>query len=206
MINRIVRRLALILALLLAIPAAALAGQPTDIVKSTVDEVLRLLSDPGLKSPDKKKQRRQMIKRAIDRHFDYDEMSKRSLGASWRNLTPAQRSEFVGLFADLLEASYAEKIERFSDEKVNYTGEILDGADYAEVRTTIIRKNDRIPMDYRLYKAEGSWKVYDVVIEGVSLVSNYRSQFSRIIREGSYGELVRRLRTKVNELQQLEKM
>jgi len=206
MINRIVHRLALILALLLAIPAAALAGQPTDIVKSTVDEVLRLLSDPGLKSPDKKKQRRQMIKRAIDRHFDYDEMSKRSLGASWRNLTPAQRSEFVGLFADLLEASYAEKIERFSDEKVNYTGEILDGADYAEVRTTIIRKNDRIPMDYRLYKAEGSWKVYDVVIEGVSLVSNYRSQFSRIIREGSYGELVRRLRTKVNELQQLEKM
>lgn len=205
MINRVVRRLALILAFLLTMPAAALAGQPTDIVKGTVDEVIRLLSDPGLKSPNMKKQRRQMIKQAIDRHFDYDEMARRSLGTSWRNLTPGQRSEFVRLFADLLEASYAEKIERFSDEKVNYTGEILE-ADYAEVRTAIIRKNDRIPMDYRLHQAEGSWKIYDVVIEGVSLVSNYRSQFSRIIREGSYGELVRRLRTKVNELHQLEKL
>jgi phospholipid transport system substrate-binding protein len=195
-----------ILTFIFAIAASALAGPPTDVVKSTVDEVLRIVSDPALKGPENKKQRRQKAKRVIDRHFDYEEMARRSLGATWKNLSPAQRSEFVRLFGDLLEASYADKVERYTNEKVDYTREILDGTDHAEVRTVVLRKNDRIPMDYRLYKAGGNWMVYDVVIEGVSMVSNYRSQFSRIVRESSYGELVRRLRTKVNEMEHLDKI
>jgi len=106
----------------------------------------------------------------------------------------------VQLFAQLLEASYSDKIEKYAQRvKIDYTGEILDG-DYAEVRTVVVRTNDRIPLNYRLMQENGGWKVYDVVIEGVSLVGNYRSQFSRIIHESSYAELVRRLKTKVSEL------
>jgi len=206
MVHRILVVYLTALTFIFTISTAALAGQPTDIVKGTVDEVLRIVSDPALKGPDKKKQRRQMAKRVIDRHFDYEEMAKRSLGATWRNLSPAQRSEFVRLFGELLEASYADKVERYTSEKVQYLKEILDGADHAEVRTVIVRKNDRFPMDYRLHNAGGAWMVYDVVIEGVSLVSNYRSQFSRIVRESSYGELLRRLRTKVDEMEHLDKI
>jgi phospholipid transport system substrate-binding protein len=206
MVHRILLGYITVLTFVFPLSTAALAGQPTDIVKGTVDEVLRIVSDPALKGPEKKKQRRQMAKRVIDRHFDYEEMAKRSLGATWRNLSPAQHSEFVKLFGELLEASYADKVERYTSEKVQYLKEIQDGPDYAEVRTVIIRKNDRFPMDYRLYKAQGTWRVYDVVIEGVSLVSNYRSQFSRIVRESSYSELVRRLRVKVNELEHLDEI
>lgn len=206
MIGFFARGLALALTLSLVWGAtAAVAGPPTDVVKSTIEEVLRILSDPALKSPAQKKHRRQLIKQAVDRHFDYEEMAKRSLGQPWRSLSRAQQSEFVQLFGELLEASYADKIERYTTEKVSYTSESLD-EDYAEVKTLILRANDRIPMDYRLYKTDSNWKVYDVVIEGVSLVSNYRSQFNTIIRQSSYGELVQRLRTKVHELQQLEKM
>ncbi len=206
MIQPMFRTLALLLTLNLSLAAgAAWAGTPTDIVKGTVDEIIRLLNDPALKSPAQRQSRRQLMKRAIDRHFDYEEMARRSLGANWKNLSPAQRSEFVRLFGELLETSYGDKIERYTNEKVNYTSENLEG-DYAEVRSVVLRKNDRIPMDYRLYKSDRGWMVYDVVIEGVSLVSNYRSQFTRIIGESSYGELVRRLRNKVGELHQTDEM
>jgi phospholipid transport system substrate-binding protein len=204
MLSRRVRSIALILTFILALaPGTAMAGEPTDIVKSTIDNVLRLLSDPALKS--QKKHRRQMIKRTIDRHFDYEEMAKRSLGQPWRSLSRAQQVEFVQLFGELLEASYSDKVERYTNEKVDYISERQDDG-YAEVRTVVLRANDRIPMDYRLFKTGSRWMVYDVVIEGVSLVSNYRSQFGQIIRQSSYGDLVQRLRTKVNELQSLQKM
>jgi phospholipid transport system substrate-binding protein len=181
----------------------ALAGPPTDAVKGTVDEVLRLLSDPAVKTPAQKKQNRRIIKQVVDRRFDYDEMAKRSL-PNWGKLSAAQRQEFVRLFAELLETSYAEKIMRYSGEKVNYLGESLDG-DNAEVRTALMRRNDRMPINYRLHN-KSQWMVYDVVIEGVSLVNNYRSQFSRIIGESNYNELVKRLKAKVEEQRKLEGM
>jgi phospholipid transport system substrate-binding protein len=190
--------------LALAVPAAV-AGPPTEVVKGVIEEVIRLLSDPALKTPAQKSHRRQLIKNVIDRRFDHEEMARRCLGASWRNLNPGQQAEFVRLFGELLEASYAEKVERFSNEKVNYTSEELEG-DYAEVRTMLYRKNDKIPINYRLMRKSQDWMIYDVVIEGVSLVSNYRSQFGRVISESSYGELVRRLRAKINELQTTEKL
>jgi phospholipid transport system substrate-binding protein len=127
-------------------------------------------------------------------------MAKRSLGPTWGSLSAGQRQEFVQLFSQLLEASYSDKIEKFAQHvKIDYPGEILSG-DTVEVRTVVVKANDRIPLNYRLLNQGGTWKVYDVVIEGVSLVSNYRTQFSRIIHESSYAELVKRLKTKVSEL------
>lgn len=196
--------LIMIVNLTLAVPGAW-AGPPTDVVKNTIEEVIRLLRDPALKSPSQKRHRRQLMKKAVDRNFDYTEMAKRSLGSFWRTLSPGQQKDFVRLFADLLQTSYADKVEHYSDEKVDYQRETIDG-DHAEVRTVLLRKNDRIPMNYSLLQEPGGWKVYDVVIEGVSLVNNYRSQFSRVIRESSYAELVKRLRTKVSELQKMEKL
>ncbi len=206
MLSCVVRTLALILTLNLTLAVApAMAGRPTEVVKATIDEVTRLLTDPALKSPARRTQRRHMVKSVIDRHFDYEEMAKRCLGASWRSLNAGQRAEFVRLFGELLEASYYDKIERYTDEKISYTAENLD-EDFAEVRTVIVRRNDRIPMDYRLLNKSSDWMVYDVVIEGVSLVSNYRSQFGRVVSESGYPELVRRLRVKVDELKKLERM
>ena len=176
--------------------AGAGAGPPTEIAKQVIEKALEALNDPSSKG----EERRQKVKSIVDPYFDYQEMAKRSLGPTWGKLSAGQRHEFVQLFAQLLEASYSDKIEKYAQRvKIDYTGEILDG-EYAEVRTVVVRTNDRIPLNYRLMQENGGWKVYDVVIEGVSLVSNYRSQFSRIIHESSYAELVRRLKTKVSEL------
>ncbi len=198
----VIRALALLLTLNLAMAVSvAQAETPTEAIKSVVDEAIRILQDPALKAPALKKQRRDRIKQVVDRRFDYEEMARRSLGGSWRSLSPGQRQEFVRLFGELLEASYSDKIMNYQDEKIQYTQESREDGDYAEVRTVLLRKNDRIPMNYRLMRKSQGWMVYDVVIEGVSLVSNYRSQFGRVISESSYGELVRRLRAKIDELQ-----
>lgn len=176
------------------------AADPKQAVRGVIDGVLDILNNPAYKSPAQKSHRRRLIKQTVDRRFDYREMAKRCLGHTWRNLSRAQREDFVRLFAELLEASYSDKIEKYTgNERVEYTGEVVDG-DYAEIRTVVVRRNDRIPLTYRLLRESEGWHIYDVVIEGVSLVSNYRSQFRRIISESSYGELVRRLQKKVEEL------
>lgn len=198
----VIRVIVVLLTLNLAlVVSGARAESPTEAVKSVVDEVIRILQDPSLKAPALKKQRRDRVKQVVDSRFDYEEMAKRSLGASWRSLNAGQRQEFVRLFGELLEASYSNKVMNYQGEKIQYLREIPEDANYAEVRTTVLRKNDRIPMDYRLMRKDRGWMVYDVVIEGVSLVSNYRSQFSQVIRESSYNGLVRRLRVKIDELQ-----
>ena len=187
--------LSLTLQLLVGV-AGVWAGPPTEIARQVIEKALDILQNPSYHG----EARRQMVKRIVDPHFDYQEMAKRSLGPTWGTLNASQRQEFVQLFAQLLEASYSDKIEKYAQRvKIDYNGEILDG-DTAEVRTMVVRANDRIPLNYRLLNEGGTWKVYDVVIESVSLVSNYRSQFSRIIHESSYAELVRRLKTKVSEL------
>jgi phospholipid transport system substrate-binding protein len=176
--------------------AGAWAGPPTDIAKQVIERALNALNDPSSQG----EARRQKVKRIVDPYFDYQEMAKRSLGPTWGKISAGQRQEFVALFSQLLEASYSDKIEKYAQRvKIDYTGEILEG-EYAEVRTVVVKANDRIPLNYRLINEGGTWKVYDVIIEGVSLVSNYRSQFSKIIHESSYAELVKRLKTKVSEL------
>jgi phospholipid transport system substrate-binding protein len=176
--------------------SGAWAGQPTEVVKHVIEKALDIIQNPSYSG----EARRQMVKGIVDPHFDYREMAKLSLGPTWNSLSSGQQDEFVRLFAELLEASYSDKIERYAQRvKIDYTGEIPMG-NRAEVRTVVVKPNDRIPLNYRLMQEDGTWKVYDVVIEGVSLVSNYRSQFRRILHQSSYADLVRRLRTKVSEL------
>ena len=183
---------------LAAMAVPALAESPTEAVKGTVDQVIRILQSSAPKS-----QKRQSVKQTVDRRFDYEEMAKRTL-PNWNKLSSSQHREFVSLFAELLQASYADKLMKYSGEKVDYVGERVEG-DRAEVRTLLVRRNDRIPINYRLLN-KSRWVVYDVVIEGVSLVNNYRSQFTRVISQSSYADLVSRLRTKVDELQQMKDM
>lgn len=190
---------------LVALATGVWASQAMEQLQTTVNRVINILSDPQLKKPGQEHRRRQMLKDVINNRFDYEEMAKRSLSRHWRSLSAAQQAKFVRLFSELLERSYAGKIEAYSDEKVLYKSERVDG-DYAEIRTMVIRRNDRIPMDYRMIKKGGKWWVYDVVIEGVSLVSNYRNQFSRIIQQSSYQELVRRMQAKVKEQRAIEQL
>lgn len=183
----------------LSLTSLALAAEAMEVMKGTIDEVIRILKDPTLREPRKKEERRVLLDKAIIVRFDFAEMAKRSLAAHWRERTPAEQKEFAELFGKLLESSYIGKIEAYTDEKVVYTNEILDG-DFAEVKTKVVTKKVEIPIDYRLFKNGSDWKVYDVVIDGVSLVNNYRNQFNKVIRNSSYEELVKKMKAKEAEI------
>lgn len=176
------------------------AGTPTESVKSTVDEVIRILSDERLKQPAQLSHRRKLLEQVVGRRFDYEELSKRALGAQWKKLNDAERQEFVDLFRSLITDTYAGRIESYSGEQVYYLKERLTNG-YAEVQTKIVSPKVEASVDYRLLSKAGDWRVYDVVIEGVSLVRNYRGQFERILRESSYADLVDKLRKKSGEIQ-----
>lgn len=201
----LVTRYSLLITVLLAISYWLLsttnvyADTPTQQVKQTVDKVLDILKDKDLKRPERTNERRALIRKIVSERFDFEEMAKRSLALHWRSRTPQERKEFVPLYTDLLERSYIKKIESYTDEKILYVGEKIEG-EYSEVNTKIITKrNVEIPIDYKLFKKNGKWEVYDVIIEGVSLVNNYRTQFNKIIRTNSYEELVKRMKNKQEE-------
>ena len=197
------RHLALLVATLALTPVVAReagAGAPTDQLRSNVERVLKLVSDPVLKNPGKTKERRKEVRKVANDFFAFDETAKRSLGRHWQARTPAERQEFVQLFSDLLERSYLTKIELYGGEKIQYVGETIDG-EAATVKTKILTKQEsEIPVDYRMMKRGEKWAVYDVVIEGVSLISNYRTQFNKIIQTSSYQELVKKIKAKDSEL------
>jgi len=177
------------------------AGVPTDQLRGATDRVLKVIQDPELKQPGKGEARRQQIRAIADEVFDWEETGKRALARHWQGRSPKEQQEFTALFAHLVEQSYIGRIEQYSGERVVYAGETVDG-DQATVRTKLITKsNAEIPVDYRMQREGDRWRAYDVVIEGVSLVANYRSQFNRIIQQAGYGELVNKLRTKQEELQ-----
>jgi phospholipid transport system substrate-binding protein len=181
-------------------PAPVGAGVPTDQLKGAVERVLKTLDDPALKGDAKLNDRRVAVRKIANEIFDFSEIAKRSMARHWQPLSEAQRTEFVGLFADLLERSYISKIETYGGEKIQYVAERMDG-DYSVVSTKIVTKNGtEVPVDYRMIKRGDRWLVYDVSIEGVSLVSNYRTQFNKIIQTTSYNELVSKLRNKQDEL------
>ena len=170
----------------------------TEEVKKTVDEVVKIVSDKEMKKNDQK--RRQALKKSISKIFDYSEMAKRSLGKHWNPLSTAERKQFTELFASLLENSYAGKIESYNNERIVYLKETID-SDHAEVKSKVVTtKRDEFTLDYRMINQDGKWMVYDVVIEGVSLVSNYRTQFNKIIAADGYPVLVKKLQTKTDEL------
>ena len=180
--------------------APAAAGVPTDQLKGAVERVLKTLDDPALKGDARLGDRRVAVRKIANEIFDFSEIAKRSMARHWQPLSEAQRTEFVGLFADLLERSYISKIETYGGEKIQYTAERADG-EFATVSTRIITKNGtEVPVDYRMIKRADRWLVYDVSIEGVSLVSSYRTQFNKIIQTTSYNGLVSKLRNKQDEL------
>lgn len=179
--------------------AQAAASTATDAVRSTIDEVLRVLGDKQLKQPSRADERRLLLEKIVGGRFDYQEMSRRSLGAPWNQLSDKDKKEFVDLFRTLLTSTYADRVESYSGEGVQYLNERTE-KDYAEVRTKVLSGKTEIPMDYRLINKNNDWRVYDVVVDGVSLVSNYRGQFSKILRTSSYPELVDQLRKKSDKI------
>lgn len=179
--------------------AAVELADPTVVVKETIDEVMRLVMDEELKKPDELSRRRLLLEEAIGQHFSFSEMAKRSLAAHWKSRREEERKEFVRLFQALLSKTYAGKIENYSGEEIRYLKERRKDS-YAEVQTQIVSPKTEISLDYRLLLKDDIWWVYDVVVNGVSLVKNYRSQFTRIIHRSSYEDLVTTLREKSNEI------
>ena len=178
---------------------SAVAGGATDAMKSTIDEVLRIIQDKELKQPGRADERRQRLEQVVGDRFDYQEMSRRSLGAPWSTLSDKDKDEFVALFRTLLTNSYADKVESYSGEGVQYLNERTE-KDYAEVRTKVLTGKVEIPLDYRLLNKGADWRVYDVVVDGVSLVNNYRGQFSKILRTSTFADLVDQLRKKSDKI------
>jgi len=186
------RFIPLVAALVLGLAADAWAGPPTDQLRTYTDEVLKVLQNPALTLPE----RREAVKHLAENIFEVSETAKRALGQHWLKRTPAEREEFVKLFANLLEQTYIARIDEFGGEKLRYVSEQIDG-DRAIVRARITTKNGtEVPVESRLLQKETRWLIYDILVENLSLISNYRSQFDRVIRTTSYEELVKRLKTR----------
>ncbi len=178
---------------------AAWAGPPSDQLRVQIDNVLKVFADPELQKDGKAGARRVALSKIASDIFDFTEISKRSLGRHWQARTPAEQAEFVGLLTDLLERTYVSKIEGYTGEKVAFVGEAIDSG-VATVRTKIVTKQGtEIPVDYRMYQAGNRWLAYDVSVEGISLVGNYRTQFNAVIQKNSYQELVKTMRAKQAE-------
>ena len=183
-------------------PTMVVAGEPLDKIRQTVDSILDILTNEALKAPERAEERRAKLRQAVLQRFGFEEMARRSLGRHWRKVSREQRQEFVSLFSDLLERSYINKIEAYTGDKqqIRYTKEKIDKDGYAIVRSEIVNKRDlNMEIEYRLVKRQADWEVYDVVIEEVSLVSNYRTQFNKIILEESYEALVKKMKLKLEQ-------
>jgi phospholipid transport system substrate-binding protein len=177
----------------------AAAGLPTEHLKTEIDRVVKTLEDSSLKGDGKVAERRTRVRAVANDTFDWSETAKRALGRHWQSLTDPQRAEFVRLFGDLLERSYISKIEMYGGERIVFVGDTVEG-DQAVVRTKILTKQGaEVPIEYRMIQRADKWLVYDVVIESVSLISNYRTQFNRIIQASSYQELVKKMKNKQEE-------
>ena len=183
---------------LMAAPACFAGTDATSQLKSTIDKVIKIAQDESLKS--NKSDRRMAMQKAIDERFSYPQMVRRSLGKTWDSLPGQEKQNFIKLFKGLLENSYASKLESYSDEKINFTDEVVKGK-YALVKTDVVRPSSTIGVDYKLILVDEKWEVYDFVIEGVSMVRNYKSQFTKIIRRDSYEALVEKLTKKIKELE-----
>jgi phospholipid transport system substrate-binding protein len=185
-------------ALLMAAPVPSRAGEPTDQVRGAIDRVLEILKKKDLQAKDRRAERRILLREEISKAFDFDEMAKRSLGPAWRQRTPEERKEYVVLFRQVLENSYLGKVEAYQGEKIRYVKDSVEEGRIATVETLIVTgKGQEIPLNYRMMKEKSDWRVYDVVIEEISLVNNYRSQFGAILQKSSFQDLLARLREMV---------
>tara|TARA_Y100001960_G_scaffold311093_1_gene371320 strand:- start:428 stop:1054 length:627 start_codon:yes stop_codon:yes gene_type:complete len=180
---------------------SVIASEITDGLKATIDGVIKVVKDEKYKED--KRARRAAMREIIDSKFSYRQMSMRSLAKNWNKRNAKEQSEFINLFGKLLENSYASKIETFSDEIINYVDEIIKGK-YALVKTEIKRVDGIIHIDYKLIQENGSWRVFDFIIEGVSMVNNYRSQFTRIIKKESFEALKKKMTAKIEGIENVD--
>jgi len=184
-------------AICVSIPA--MAGEPTERIRETTDKIIGIATDPALQGPGKAADRKRLIRLAVDERFDWKEMSRRTLARHWRKRTEQEKKEFVDLYGKLLEQTYLDRVDGYSGEKVSYEGEKVDGR-YGVVKVKILTKLETaILTEYRLKRQGNNWFVYDISIEGVSLINNYRTQFNSIIARSSYKDLIKKLKVKVEK-------
>jgi phospholipid transport system substrate-binding protein len=194
--KNIVFFLIIVAAAVLVRPRAAAAGEPTDQIRNAINDGVEILNKARVDNQQGRVETIAKLKKIVYPLFDFDEMARRSLGAHWRRLDANQQKEFVAVFTDLLEKTYAKNIDLYDGQKVSYVGETID-QDYAEVRTKLLgKKGDSYSVDYKLLRTGSKWRVYDVVAEGISLVNNYRSQFNRVMANSSFEELIRKMKEK----------
>ncbi len=177
------------------------AGSATEAIKKTVEQVLEVLGTDELQTPERKEERLKRLVDIISKRFDYEEMGKRTLSRNWKKLTPKQQEEFVELFRQFLTKSYAGNVDSYSGETIEYIKERNKG-NFAEVQTKVISSKSTVPLDYRLLKKNQQWWIYDVIIDSVSLMKNYRGQFDRILKTSSFEDLLTKLRTKADQANQ----
>ncbi len=185
----------------LSAPIPSRAGEPTERIRFVVEQGIEILNETKLQSKNGKQVYLDRLREVVFPLFNFPEMAKRSLGFYWRRLSPVERQEFVTLFTNLLERSYAGKIDLYDGEVVIFTGEAMED-NYARVDTKIVsKKGEEYSIDYKLLRTNGDWRIYDVVVEHISLVNNYRSQFNRVIANSSYENLTKKINITLKELE-----
>jgi phospholipid transport system substrate-binding protein len=188
--------LSIMMAVLVAAAGTTTAAGPTETVQTAVQQVFSRPGDPAVKTVSTA-QRRADIRKVAESLFDFNEMSERSLGGAWAQASPAERQEFIRLFSALIAAAYMGKIEQYAGEPITYVGERVNGDEAAVQSRVVTPKGSEVGIEYRMYRADGRWTVYDIYVDGISLVGSYKAQFNRIIQRGSFADLLKQLRLKV---------
>jgi|UniRef100_B8DNX9 phospholipid transport system substrate-binding protein len=185
-----------------ALAAADSAGAAREALKTSVDRILDIVKQPGYTDPAQRPVLMDKVENEIRHIFDFREFSARTVGMNWPSFTPDQQDRFAEAFASLLRATYLEKFDGYTGQQVLFTGELVSGkGDKVEVQTTVVIKDKQVPVAYRmLQNRQQNWVVYDVIIEGVSMVKNYRTQFQDLLEKGTADQLIERVRTKADEV------
>jgi len=181
-------------------PGFAFSDGPLTELKTSVDEAVVILRDPELKRPELKRIKKEQLVAIVNNRFDFEEMSRRTLARHWQGLGPEDQGLFVDLFARFLEGVYISKIDKYNNQDILYKRETVQG-ERADVQSTVLHNGVEIPIDYKMRTKGNKWLVYDVTIEGVSLVANYRSQFESELRKGTFADLVKKIEEKVANLE-----
>jgi len=199
-----------VLSLSFLVPAEATSGEVTEQVRTMINSVIDVFNDKDMKSPEKSSQRNQVLREKADRIFDWDEMAKRTLGRHWRDITDEQQKQFIDIFVDFLQRVYLGRIDTFMDQiegltydSVDYLKETKQGR-FCMVETVIKIDNNQFPVNYRLVNKDGKWVVYDVSVEGIGLVANYRTQFNDILNRSTFDELIQQLKKRKPEDEKFE--
>ncbi len=199
MLLKYIKQLLVFFFLFFAVPSLVMAGEPTDRIKVASDKLIAIVYDNSLKAPEMKDKREQMVFEIVDGLFNWEEFSRRALARNWNKQADSEKKFFISLFRILVERTYMAKAGQYSGGKVIYLDEKIEG-DYGSVSTQVLTSaGTKIPVEFRVMKKDGVWWVYDVNIEGVSLVNNYRSQFNNILIKSSFEDFLNRLKEKIEE-------